>query len=86
MHFKCLLQANELLLEDIVKNLNNGKDIVVEQTLYKAKRRIAYIDEIRKIPDVKIEIYVMTPSDELWQSNLKRGNCQANLKHTNVKK
>lgn len=72
MHFKCLLQANELLLEDIVKNLNNGKDIVVEQTLYKAKRRIAYIDEIRKIPDVKIEIYVMTPSDELWQSNLKK--------------
>lgn len=74
MHFKCLLQANELLLEDIVKKLTQGRDVVVEQTLYKAKRRIAYIDEIRKIPDVtiEIEIYVMCPSDELWKLNIKK--------------
>ena len=74
MQFRCLMRANSLLLYDIVERLNQGRDIVVEQTFYKAKRRIAYIDEVRKIPDVTIEMYVMCPSDTLWESNLQKRN------------
>lgn len=70
--FKCLMKANNMLLEDIIEKLSLGRDVVVEQTFYKAKRRIAYIDEIRKAADVTIEIYVMNPSDLLWESNLKK--------------
>lgn len=72
IEFRCLLRANERLLDDIVKLLRQGKDVVVEQTFYMAKRRIAYFDEIRKIPDVKIEVYVINPSDAFWRSNLER--------------
>ena len=70
--FKCLMKANNMLLEDIIEKLSQGRDVVVEQTFYKAKRRIAYIDEIRKAADVTIEMYVMSPSDLFWESNLKK--------------
>lgn len=74
MQFRCLMRANSLLLDDIVEKLTQGRDIVVEQTFYKAKRRVAYIDEVRKIPDVIIEVYVISPSDALFYSNIeKRG-------------
>ncbi len=67
--FKCLYKANENLLIDIIENLQQGKNVVVEQTLFKAKRRIAYIDKIREtIENVKIEVYVMRPSDATWES------------------
>lgn len=69
--FRCLMDANNLLLDDILKRLAAGCDVVAEQTFYKAKRRITYIDAIRKIPDATIEVYVMSPSESLWRSNLK---------------
>lgn len=69
---RCLMRANDLLLNDIKEKLAQGRDVVVEQTLFKAKRRIAYIDEIRKSEDVFIEFYVMCPEDSLWKSNLKK--------------
>lgn len=69
--YRCLMRANTLLLADILERLTAERDVVVEQTFYKAKRRIAYIDEIRrKIPNIIIVVYVMCPSDALWQSNL----------------
>lgn len=72
MQFRCLMRANSMLLDDILEKLTQGRDIVVEQTFYRAKRRIAYIDEVRKIPDVIIEVYVMCPSDALWHSNIRK--------------
>ncbi len=66
--FKCLYKANENLLLDIITVLKQGKNIIVEQTLYKSKRRIGYIDVIRNIfKDIKIEVYVMHPSDSVWE-------------------
>ena len=79
MQFRCLLRANSLLLDDIVEKLTQGRDVVVEHTLFKAKRRIAYIDEARKIPDVTIEVYVICPSDTLWQSNIQKRNLKGRL-------
>ncbi len=70
--FRCLMRANILLLEDILSRLASDREVVVEQTFYKAKRRIAYIDEIRcRFPETCITVYVMCPSDALWLSNLK---------------
>lgn len=75
--FRCLMKANRMLLDDIIEKLSQGRDVVVEQTFYKAKRRIAYIDEIRKATDVTIEVYVMSPSDALWESNLRKRELEA---------
>ena len=67
--FKCLYKANENLLVDIIKALQEGKNVVVEQTLYKAKRRIAYIDAIRNaVKNITIAVYVMCPSDAVWET------------------
>lgn len=69
--FKCLYKANENLLVDIIKALQEGKNVVVEQTLYKAKRRIAYIDAIRNsFENIAIEVYVMCPSDAVWEEHI----------------
>ena len=75
--FRCLMRANRMLLDDIIEKLSQGRDVVVEQTFYKAKRRIAYIDEIRKGADVTIEVYVISPSDALWESNLRKRELEA---------
>lgn len=67
--FKCLYKANENLLLDIIAVLKQGKNVVVEQTLFKAKRRIRYIDAIRNtLKDIIIEVYVMCPSDSVWET------------------
>lgn len=67
--FKCLYKANQNLLFDIIKALQEGKNVVVEQTLYKAKRRIAYIDAIRNaVKNITIAVYVMCPSDAVWET------------------
>ena len=58
------------------------KDII--NKIYKAKRRISFIDEIRKTADVSIEVYVMSPSDKVWESNLKKRNCAYTME--NMKK
>lgn len=77
--FRCLKRANEMHLHDIIEELKQGHDVVAEQTFFKAKRRIAYIEEIRKVADVRIEIYVMQPDDERWENNIKRRGNNATL-------
>ena len=42
--FRCLKKANEKHLHDIINELKQGNDVIAEQTFFKAKRRIAYID------------------------------------------
>lgn len=70
--FKCLYRANENLLVDIIDALQKGKSVVVEQTLYKAKRRVAYIDAIRNaVKNIAIEVYVMCPSYSVWEAYIK---------------
>lgn len=65
---KCLYKANEDLLADIIDNLKNSKNVIVEQTFYRAKRRIRYINAIKEeVKDVQIEVYVMCPSDLIWE-------------------
>ncbi len=68
--FRSLLKAQNMLLEDIVARLQAGRDVVVEQTFYKAKRRITYIEKIREAVQAAIEFYVMCPSDSQWKKNI----------------
>lgn len=79
--FRCLKKANDMHLRDIIEALNQGHNVVAEQTFFKAKRRIAYIDEIRKTLDVEIAVYVMHPSDERWAENIKMRELGGSLKN-----
>ena len=73
--FKCLYKANENLLSDIIDVLKQGKNVVAEQTLYKSKRRIAYLQDIRNAVDnVSIEVYVMCPSESVWEKYVMERN------------
>lgn len=78
---RCLKKANEMHLHDIIEELEQGHNVVAEQTFFKAKRRIAYIDEIRKAVDVEIEVYVMQPSDDRWAENIKMRNLNGSIKN-----
>lgn len=85
--FRCLKKANEMHLHDIINELKQGNDVIAEQTFFKAKRRIAYIDEIRKKMDVRIEVYVMHPSNERWIENSKKRENMENIEaYENQKK
>lgn len=70
---ECLKNANEAILVDIIEALKEKKNVVVELTLYKTKRRIAYIDAIRKaIKNINIEVYVMCPTDSVWEKYINK--------------
>lgn len=76
VQFRCLMKANDMLLNDIIEKLKCGRDVVVEQTFFKAKRRIVYVDAIRESVDAEMEIYVMCPSDDRWQKNIRIRNLE----------
>lgn len=67
--YRILFEANERIIKDIVDFVQTGKDVVVEHTLYKMKRRLQIIDAIRKVSDTPLEIYLMQPSDDQLQKN-----------------
>lgn len=68
-----LFQANELLKEDIVDLVRQGKDVVVEQTFFRALRRIGYVEAIREISrKISIVVYVMMPSVEQLRKNCEK--------------
>lgn len=77
--FRCLKKANDMQLQDIIEKLQQGRNVVAEQTFFKAKRRIAYIDEIRKAVEVIIEVYIMHPSDERWMNNIEKRKLSGSL-------
>lgn len=73
--FKSLYKANENLLTDLIDILQQGKNVVVEHTLFKAKRRITYIDNIRRtLENINIEVFIMCPADDLWKSYIAKRN------------
>lgn len=78
---KCLYNANLMLLADIIELLQKGQSVVVEHTLFKAKRRISYIDAIREAVDAEIEFFVMCPRDEMWKAFIAERRLQGNLKY-----
>lgn len=65
-----LIKANEQIQEDVLQALKQGQDVVLEHTWYKAKRRIVYMEEFRKVTDSPINIYVVMPSEDRFRNNL----------------
>ena len=65
-----IIKANEQIQADVIDALKQGDDVVLEHTWYKAKRRIAYMEEFRKLTDDPINIYVVMPSEEQFRNNL----------------
>lgn len=65
-----LMKANEQIKEDVKQALQEGHNVALEHTLFKAKRRITYIEELKQVADIQINIYVIMPTDEQFRYNL----------------
>ena len=48
-------------LEDVIKAINDNKDVVMEHTLLKAIRREFYIEKIREVTNEPIEVILIKP-------------------------
>lgn len=63
-------QADKWLEEDIVGLVRQGNNVVVEQTFFRALRRIDCIDAIHKVSrHIQCDVYVIMPSDEQLRKN-----------------
>lgn len=69
--YKEILQrANDQIKRDMVERLSQGKNVVMEHTLYKAMRRKEYLQAFWSVTNAPIDIYVMQPSDERLLKNI----------------
>jgi len=69
--YKNILQrANDQIKRDMVEKLSQGKNVIMEHTLFKAMRRKEYLEAFRTVTDEPIDIYVMQPSDERLLQNI----------------
>lgn len=69
--YKEMLQrANDQIKRDVVERLLQGKNVVMEHTLYKAMRRKEYLQAFWTVTNEPIDIYVMQPSDEKLIKNI----------------
>ena len=66
-----IVAANEKIKELVVEDLKAGTDVVMAHTLFKAKRRIGYVEAFKEVTDEPIDIYVMLPTDDELRANLK---------------
>lgn len=71
--YENILKSYEQAKDAFIEAIKNNEDVVLEHTLLKAKRRKYYIDEIRRVTDAPINIYVMLPNiDKLKEYRKKR--------------
>ncbi len=79
--YRCLHKANQDLLTHMIVCLQAGQSLVVEHTLYKAKRRIAYIDAIRNAVDAEVQVhfFVLSPSDAKWKYFVTKRDLQSDF-------
>lgn len=75
-----LQEANDRIRDDLVAAVMEGYDVVVEHTLFKAKRRRFYVEAVRAVSDATIELYVMQPTKhQLLDNVLKRGGSEEDI-------
>ena len=70
-YFDYLAECNEKAKEYMVEALLAGENVILEHTLYKAKRRIVYTEAAKEVTTDPIDIYVMMPSRDRLRENLK---------------
>ncbi|HQO41651.1 MAG TPA: AAA family ATPase [Bacillota bacterium] len=66
--------ANDQIKKDMLELLAQGKDVILEHTLYKAARRKEYVEAFRTVTSEPIDIYVMQPSDERLLQNIQKND------------
>ena len=66
-----LIAANERMKDLVVEDLKAGYDVVMEHTLFKAKRRIGYVEAFKEVTNEPIDIYLLMPTDEELRKNVK---------------
>lgn len=59
----------------LVNAIKENKDVVLEHTLLKAKRRPMYINAIKEVTDEPINIYVLIPDKEDYLKFAEKRNC-----------
>ena len=67
-----ILQSYYDCLEDLIKAIKDGKDVVLEHTLLKAIRREMYIKAIREISNEPIDIILIKPPLETIRERWKK--------------
>lgn len=65
-----LQSANDQIKKDMLELLAQGKDVIMEHTLFKKMRRKEYLEAFRTVINDPIDIYVMQPSDESLLQNI----------------
>jgi len=56
---------------DFINAIKEGKDVILEHTLLKKIRRTVYLNAIREITDVPVELVFMNPTKETHIERLK---------------
>lgn len=59
----------------LVNAIKENKDVVLEHTLLKAKRRPMYINAIKEVTDKPINVYVLIPDKEDYLKFAEKRNC-----------
>lgn len=59
----------------LVNAIKENKDVVLEHTLLKAKRRPMYINAIKEVTDEPINVYVLIPDKEDYLKFAEKRNC-----------
>ena len=79
LYYKVLSEAQQKIVEDAIDILRTGRSVVMEHTLFKAKRRTEYIEKIRSKIETTREAYQMTPSKEQWLRNVKKAELDISI-------
>ena len=61
--------------DKLVEIIKSGKDVVLEHTLLRAKRRVFYIDAVREITDEPIDIVLIKPDIDTLRERTKERKC-----------
>ena len=70
MNYTNVIQSYIDAKEELVQAIKEGKDVVLEHTLLKSKRRPMYINAIKEVTDEPIVIYVLLPTAEQLDLNM----------------
>lgn len=66
-----VLISYEKAKDALVKAIKEGKDVVLEHTLLKAKRRTPYIEAVREVYDGDLECFAIIPNEKTYLARCK---------------
>lgn len=70
-----VMQSYIACKDALVSAIKENKDVVLEHTLLKSKRRPMYINAIKEVTDEPINVYVLIPDKEDYLEFSEKRNC-----------